>query len=217
MIPEATEFLCLVDTRPAERAVQRFLEERPHLLASYRQSPLTAVVKQFPLGMDYRADFAFVHANSGGTSLHLVEIESPRARIFNKDDSFSQHFNGAYQQLRDWMGWCHDNALYLRETVLPILHHYGTDRVYVQGSLIMGRRVEISSKKRQRRFEDLVQSLPRRLHIRTFDGFAEEITRSAEWWNISRHVRLFSYQRGEFRPAQLATTLGGKLTVAQSR
>jgi len=194
MTADATDFLRLIDGKPAEREVQRFLEQRPHLLLNLMQARTAAVVKQFPLGADHRADFAFVHANSGGTYLHLVELESPRARIFTKSDSFSQQFNGALQQVQDWMFWCNLHSASLRELVRPILRHFGTDTVYVQGTVMIGRRAELSTLRRRHRFEFLVQDLPRRFHVRTFDGFAEEIARSAESSSI---VRMFSYRGKE--------------------
>lgn len=196
MTTEATDFIRLVDSKPAEREVQRFLEQRPHLLLNLMQARTAGVVKQFPLGADHRADFAFVHANSGGTYLHLVELESPRARIFTKSDSFSQQFNGALQQVQDWMFWSNLNAASLRELVKPILRHFGADTLYVQGTVIIGRRTELSTSRRRHRFEFLVQNLPRRFHVRTFDGLAEEIAKSAE---PSSLVRLFSYRGKGFR------------------
>lgn len=217
MSPEVTQFLDLVDRSPVERAVQRFLEARPYLLLNLLQAPAAAIIKQFPLGSDHRADFAFVHANSGGTYLHLIELESPRKRLFTMADCLTHQFHGAMQQLADWMTWCEARPETVRSLVRPVLRHFGGERLWVRATLVMGRRSEISNERRRTRFEGLVQGLPRRLEVRTFDGLAEEMAKPDGWASITKRARLFSYRRMQLRPVSLSAADAQEVTQGMSR
>lgn len=49
-----------------------------------------ALISQFPIGADFKADFAFAFFNSTGVYLELIEIESPTMRMFTQNDEFSR-------------------------------------------------------------------------------------------------------------------------------
>jgi hypothetical protein len=50
----------LIDTTQTEAPVQVFLERNPFLLVGVEDAILGMLISQFPLGSDFRADFAFV-------------------------------------------------------------------------------------------------------------------------------------------------------------
>jgi hypothetical protein len=63
------------------------------------------VITKFPLGSDYKTDFAFITRHSMTLQFTFVELEAPSKRIFNKNGALSQPFRQAQQQLSDWLRW----------------------------------------------------------------------------------------------------------------
>lgn len=174
MVVSVSDFRTLIDSNPAEREVQRFLQTNRHLLIDFAPSRSAKIVRQFPLGQDFLADFAFVHTDSGGNYLRFLELESPKHRLFNLDDSFSRGFNVAVQQIHDWLGWCRGHQDYLIEMIRPLLGFLKSEKIYFSGVLVIGRRGELlNNRRRQERFES--RQSQGSFRIRTYDGFAEHL------------------------------------------
>lgn len=167
-----SQHLC---TDPDEHQMQHFIEENPKIFCGSLYVLGNGVISKFPLGTEYVTDFAFVNPTSGAAYLHLVEIESPRKKIFNQDDSFTSGFNQGLQQVRDWMIWSTRNNQIIQHQLEP-LRQKSNDVIlnYVaRGVLIYGRAEEINSVKRQERWEGLIQSNPL-IKVRTYDGVARD-------------------------------------------
>jgi hypothetical protein len=173
----ARKLKTLLDTDPPESEMQRFFEQYPYLL-DYNTGG-GAVITQLPLGSDYRCDFAWTYRSSQGVFLTLVEIESPRMQIFNKADEFTQKFNHAVQQLRDWGYWVDTHADSIREIMRPFYDQNMTYRISTLTlHLIAGRRSQLSNATRKRRWEGhAIQPFPHgHINIRTYDGIYESWT-----------------------------------------
>ncbi|MCL2861948.1 MAG: DUF4263 domain-containing protein [Firmicutes bacterium] len=108
-----------------ERDVQKVLKEHPDILrkALHKYNSSYEIVKsQFALGSNYKADFVIVKI--GHESMEniievcLIEIESPTAKIFNRNGTFSKKLNIAMRQIDDWMVWINSN----RETFLNLVN-----------------------------------------------------------------------------------------------
>jgi len=97
---------------PGERGVSRFLAEHPAIVRWAFCSTgghSTYVVKQFPFGSHYRADFVVPMSYSGVWNLHMIELEPPGDRVINKDGTPSHRLNKAISQIHDWASYIEQN------------------------------------------------------------------------------------------------------------
>jgi hypothetical protein len=120
---EIASFRKLLEATDSEREIQSFLEGHPHLLLDFLMPSNAAVITQFPLGTDFISDFAFVHNDSGGNYIDLMELEHPKSLIFNQDGSFSQQFNHALQQIQDWTAHCRIHQEVLVRQIRPLIKY----------------------------------------------------------------------------------------------
>jgi hypothetical protein len=161
---------------PPESAVQDFLERHPILLPGlwdYHNGPLhDVVVTKLPLGPDYKTDFAFISRHSMALQFTFVEIEAPTKRIFNQDDSFTQEFNHAKQQVMDWARWSQDHLNDLMDMFAQMFETYNVtdDLKEVRGYLVYGRREEVEvNRRRKERWQGVGLSSDKRMIVMTYD------------------------------------------------
>lgn len=201
----------LLQTAASERPVQRFLERHPELLPGLQDKhngPRRGiVVSQFPFGSDYKADFAFVSTHSMELQFTFVEIEDPSKPIFNADDSFTQHFQHALQQVRDWLRWTAANVDHLLHMYGDLFHNYdvSSDTRTARGYLVYGRRSEVDqSQRRKERWSSLLTA-DRAIEVMTYDRLRGAFSRHPDE-AIFRDYAVCSYkQRGFFfRPSSVA-------------
>jgi hypothetical protein len=146
-----TEWKALLKNASNEQEIQDFLERHPELLPGLfdlHNGPLHGIiVSKFPFGADYKCDFTFVTRHSAALQFTFVEIEDPCKSVFNKDGSFSQHFNHARQQLADWKIWVEKNINTLMTMFGSMFETYNADNDYkdFRFYLICGRRTEVES------------------------------------------------------------------------
>lgn len=196
---EITSFRQLIDNAKKEQELQSYLEEHPYLFLDLLMSPNATIISQFSFGQDFRCDFAFVHSNSGGNFLNLIELEHPKANIFNCDGSFSQQFNLALQQIHDWAAWCRAHQEFIMRQIKPLIKYLKSDNLYVNGLLVIGRRNELSNRQKQERFEARLHDLPRGLQFRTYDGFVKRLEDCKNWMKEGyRSVRCLRYKKQGF-------------------
>ncbi|MGA2740711.1 MAG: Shedu anti-phage system protein SduA domain-containing protein [Bryobacteraceae bacterium] len=173
-----------------EVETQRHLGAHPWLLTAQQSAHPPLVISQFQLGSEFRPDFVFFWMNSGGEFIQLIEIESPKLLAFNASHEFSQKFNHAVQQVRDWPDWILRNSDLFERAMLPLF-----ERGWITGvpsftrarlSLIAGRRWELlSNPRRRKRWEAKASDLALLgVTLRTWDGFASSMHSTA----ISRNV-----------------------------
>jgi hypothetical protein len=175
---DADEFQVLLDSSSEERPLQVFLEQHPWMLTCRYAAWPKIVITQLPLGVDHRPDFVFFWRNSAGNFVSLIEIEPPHLQLFNANDEFSASFNHAIQQLEDWSSWLRSNSGYVEHLLEPLTEEFSTGVPtfrYVDLLLIAGRRSQLSSVKRKRRWEERTNRAQRDTSIRTYDGFLEAV------------------------------------------
>ncbi|MCX6902323.1 MAG: DUF4263 domain-containing protein [Verrucomicrobia bacterium] len=176
------EFRRLVDSCGTERPIQEFLEQHPWMFTCHYDCYFPVVITQPPLGVDHRPDFAFFWRNSGGEFIAFVEIEPPLLQIFTADDEFSAAFNHAAQQLADWRIWHQENSAYLENILKPLTEKkaWGTHTFrHIELLLIAGRRNQLTSERRRKRWRDRKLEGLGDTNIQTYDGFIEGIGRAS--------------------------------------
>ncbi len=108
----------IIDETTGERGVSRFLGKHPEIVrwAFCRSGGhSTYVVKEFPFGSRYRADFVVPTSDSGGWNIHMIELEPPNDRVINKDGTPSLRFNKAISQIHDWAHYIEQNPYSFRK------------------------------------------------------------------------------------------------------
>jgi hypothetical protein len=144
-----SEWEKVINGNSGEPEVQKFLERHPYMLPGlydYQNGPRRGViVSQLPLTTDYKTDFAFVTLNSMMLQFTFIEIEDPAKQVFNEDLSFTQSFNKALQQVRDWKRWAEGNIPVLLNMYADLFENYNVqnDHKSVRCYLVCGRRDKI--------------------------------------------------------------------------
>lgn len=106
----------LLDREPSEREVHEFLERHPAMIPgafgavgwSSGHAPFPGAVISQPELHGYhrrKPDFMWISKNSSYLNPVLIEIESPRKKIFRKDGSPTAAFTQARNQLAEWKVW----------------------------------------------------------------------------------------------------------------
>lgn len=118
-----TDILKVLDSSTGERAIHAFLKKHPLLVRNAFSQAWNAniCVPEFPLGNDWRADFLLLSANSGMWYATLIELESPKSKLYLKDGTPSKILRVAQRQINDWKDWVRINETYLRQRFSIIL------------------------------------------------------------------------------------------------
>ena len=181
-----SEFKTLIEAHTCEAEVQTFLEENPLLLTAffYRYPEGDVVISQFPLGADFRADFAVLtFGHTEGLWLHLVELERPSLRLFTRADEFTAEANHAFQQLHDWASWCNAHKESLLHTLAPLVKCSPGLSLFFNTAyiLIAGRRSEVSTPRRRERLTTRANLQRGSIGFRTWDGFLALAEENINW------------------------------------
>lgn len=110
---DAAKLRKCVDIATREEDVQAFLQERPiplvqHLGGGHGRY----VMSKVRLGSQHIPDFILAERDSDGLTWHLVELESPHARMFTKAGDPSSVLTHAIRQINDWREWIGTNRDY---------------------------------------------------------------------------------------------------------
>jgi len=139
------------------------------------------VISKLQLSHEYVTDFAFISVNSATAQITMIEIESPKMKIFRgADDLFSSDFNRALQQTRDWTLWAHQNQTYLKDLFRETYHRgiFRYQQVVTKTVLIAGRRKEIQmSPQREKRWAAINQEVEPSV-VLSYDRLAEYLSYS---------------------------------------
>ena len=122
----------IFDRGDGERELQSFLEENPVILLETPMSVLghpTILLKEFPLGTSYRADFAIIAPYSGAFEIKLIEVEPPKEKIYTKDKVLAKRANKAFEQINSWKGYIRSH----RREVLETVDRYGKEKDLYRG------------------------------------------------------------------------------------
>lgn len=124
------EFFKLIDSKPSEQEVQRFLEQHPAMVPGARtpgspsgHAQLHSVLISQPelpgLSSKY-PDFMWIASHSQSWYPTLIEIERPDKRLFKSNLVPTAEFTQAYNQLAQWRTWFDEP-----ENVLTLIREYG--------------------------------------------------------------------------------------------
>lgn len=88
-----------------ERAIMSFLAKHPELVYwafARTDGHASFVLKEFPFGSRYKADFVVLYAYSRVWEIHLIELEPPNDLVITKRGVPSARLSGAVSQVSDW-------------------------------------------------------------------------------------------------------------------
>lgn len=126
------EWRALLDSDPAEREVQKWLELHPAFLpggvgdvgpGGHHGSEWNAVFREVPLkglGKNRQPDFMWVTRSSSLVTPILIEIEKPNAKWLKANGRPTRHMLDALDQLTDWKVWFSrpENQTIFRQTYI---------------------------------------------------------------------------------------------------
>jgi hypothetical protein len=154
----------LLNKPATEHHIHEFLAEHSYffntLIRLYGVSPLYSKVK---LGSNFEVDFAYFDTSSYGPEWELIEIESPKQKLFNKNGDPSAALTHAIRQLEEWHSWVHENLDYARK-LMPYIE-------YPMGYIFMGRRKDLTMDD-AKRLKRLNYTHRKTIEIHTLDYFA---------------------------------------------
>jgi hypothetical protein len=148
-------FQQLLAQQPNEVALQGYLETHPQSIVANKYILGNAVIRKFPLGRDFVTDFAYVESQSGRAYLHMIEIEDSSKLIFTKKHQFTEEFNQALQQVKDWLYWVEGNRTAVFNSLEPLRASTNASILAYtgRGHLMFGRRSEINHVQRRERWD----------------------------------------------------------------
>lgn len=139
-------------THRHEQDIQEFLERYPFFLPGlyeYHNGPLgEVVISKPPVGLNFRADFAFASTHTAWYKIIFVEIEDPCKEIFTKKGELNSKFRQARNQLRDWVRTWHDSKeALIKDVFAPVLGCQldASKLIGFKGYLVCGRRSDVES------------------------------------------------------------------------
>lgn len=88
----------------SERELLQLLKENSFLFSELfsRHFGIQPIFSEVSFGNNFRCDFCWLNDNSDGPEWVLVEIEKPRARLFNQNNEPSAELNHGIEQVKSW-------------------------------------------------------------------------------------------------------------------
>lgn len=165
-----------------EHDVQKVIHEHPQLLRGITPG-VEFAFREYRLGAEFIADFVTGGFVDNGMYLRLsmIELESPKHKLFTKHGDPTAALNHALRQIRDWRAWIKENRLYFTSRTIKKLDYParaadGVKEAYV---VVIGRRSSMS-RDDQRRLADLNDD---GTHVMTYDGLLDQYNREAKYWS----------------------------------
>lgn len=131
--------------RQKEQMIQDFLEENSEFIpVPYSDNHFlhfSLVLSKFPVGND-KTDFVYLTKSSKKWHVVLVELEDSKKKYFlddQKDAKFTQDFNHAVQQVRNWRSYLQKNKTSFLNTLTQIRKPLSENPVDFKYVLIYGR------------------------------------------------------------------------------
>jgi hypothetical protein len=107
----------ILQSNSGEHSISTFLASYPEIVRwafCKTGGHQTYVLKEFPFGSRYRADFVVPFSSSGGWDIHMIELKSPDDKVINKDGTPSRRFNKALAEVYDWNAFIEQNPYSVR-------------------------------------------------------------------------------------------------------
>lgn len=124
-----SNFVELLNSRPREELLQRFIQENPIILHQY---PAEEIFFKPPILTSFKADFGIVTPQK---ELILIELEKTTTKLIKKDGGLHSALNHAFDQVRDWLHVADEHRL----TVLDTLNVDRSRVSTIRGVVIAGR------------------------------------------------------------------------------
>jgi len=176
---EISQLETVIDSAEDERPIQRHLEANPHLLTILLQRSERYLLPQKRLGSEFVPDFIVGDVDSMGINWLLVELETPNAPLYLKDEkTLSAQTRKGIDQVIQWRDWLIANVAYARqprrENGLGLFDIRGDARALV----LVGRRSLLLRKSDAARHELRESS---NIHVHTYDWLLESIRGAMEF------------------------------------
>ncbi len=151
----------------SEQSMQKYFENNPIFLIQHLGGGHGRwVIPHKKLGSEFITDFVIGEKHSGGFQWTAVELESPKAIMFNKNGDPNKTLNHAIRQILDWRAWLKKNQNYAsREREKNGLGLIDIDS-QVEGLIIIGREKYLNPNNNELRRQI---SLENRIKIHTYD------------------------------------------------
>jgi hypothetical protein len=108
----------VIEAASDEQPIQLFLQDHPYLLTALLGGSHGRWLRsQVSFGGKYFGDFAIADADSTGIRWRLIELESPRVRIFGAKGQFLEQARKAQDQIATWRNYIAQNRDMARKPV----------------------------------------------------------------------------------------------------
>lgn len=153
-----TDFIRLLNKKPSEEVLQKFIEQNPILL---HQFPAEKLFVKPPILTFFNADFAIVTPQK---ELILVEIEKAQTRLLKKDGGEAAELRHAFDQVTNWLHT-------VNEHFLAVLDSLGIERstVSIVRGIVIAGRDQGYDREHLRRLKGVDRG---RVHLLTYDDVA---------------------------------------------
>ena len=166
------ELVSIIENSDKEEDVQQFLQSHPTLLTRYLGGGHGKYcIPKRSLGGMFIPDFLLADLCSIGLSWYAVELENPKARMFNKNGDPSYSLSHAMRQIRDWKDWLKNNL----DEARRLRQDKGYSLIGIEPELecliLIGRRRDLDENLRDAR-----RRMNREIHgeIHTYDWLIEQ-------------------------------------------
>ena len=154
----------LLESKPAECAMQRHFEAHPEFLVQVLGGGHGRwVIPHKRLGREYVTDFVLGERHSFGYEWLAVELESPKRKMFKENGDQSAALTHAIRQIQDWRAWLKRNQPYAsrpqNENGLGLLDIDSN----VTGLILIGRRRDVDASTNERR-RQMISDLRIQIH-----------------------------------------------------
>ncbi len=146
------DYLAALEAAQRERDLQEYLSKNPIILAqAVGGGHGRWVIPQFRFGSNLVADFVVGERHSFGYEWLLVELESPKTKMFTKKGDPTTALTHAIRQIEDWRSWIRKNIDYVSRPTenggLGLIDIHDS----AKGLILTGREKEITSDTHERR------------------------------------------------------------------
>ncbi len=172
-----------------ERPMLAFLKDHANLIYFKFESVgghAEYVLREFPLGSNYVADFVVAVKYSGAWNIHFIEMEPPKDKVITRAGLPSARLAAGLKQLRDWRQYIDDNKPQIREDLArwfsskDILHKSKhkppslknrADHIWFKYHVVIGRRELVDANNRRAAINLIVKD--GMCTISTYDSFLD--------------------------------------------
>ena len=113
-----SEMLKALNEFSGERAIASFLAKNCQLIrwsVCRTGGHSTYIIKEFPFGSKFKADFTVAMSYSFGWEVHLIELEPPSDKVITRAGLPTNRLNKAISQINDWRMYIEQNPMAFKQ------------------------------------------------------------------------------------------------------